>query len=70
MGRKHGEAGTLENSSFPEVKKQKPAKGQERRAQESKDRSVLGAKGKDIFQMFFAGIKAEMKFTEKKINGK
>lgn len=49
MGRKQGEAGTLENSSFPEVKKQKPAKGQERRAQESKDRSVLGAKGKDIF---------------------
>lgn len=47
-GRKQGEAGTLENS-FPEVKKQKPAKGQERRAQESKDRSVLGAKGKDIF---------------------
>lgn len=49
MERKQEEAGTLGNRTIAEVRKQKPAKEQERGAQESKDRRALEAKRKDIF---------------------
>lgn len=46
---KQDEAGIVENSNIPEVKKKKPAKGQETGIKDSKDGSVLEAKGKDLF---------------------
>lgn len=66
---KQDEAGMVENSNIPEVKKKKPAKGQETGIKDSKD-EVSRKQREKIFsrRCVFAGISTELKFSGKKQN--